>query len=47
MLLVSVVHEMSQALDLKCGHRTENNEYIQECILYTEKTNTENTENLF
>ena len=46
MLLVSVVHKIS-ALDLKCGHRNWNNECIQECILYTEKTNNENTENLF
>ena len=39
MFLVSVVHKMSQAL----ATETENNA----CILYTEKKNTENTENLF
>ena len=39
MLLVSVVHKMSQAL----ATETENNA----CILYTEKKNIENTENLF
>ena len=39
MFLVSVVHKMSQAL----ATETENNA----CILYTEKKNIENTENLF